>query len=119
MKKMSFRSTEFAHEAARDNQATNTLEIKAEGWAFGQIDDMRAWVDGLAASGKISSATHFIAACALFTPAKTLKGFKDARKNHRSCAKLRAKLATRRRNHCAGSYEKRSDSIYKHRTSRP
>jgi hypothetical protein len=64
-------------------------------------------------------ATHSIADCALFTPAKTLKGFKDARKNHRSCAKLRAKLATRRRNHCAGSYEKRSDSIYKHRTSRP
>jgi hypothetical protein len=34
---LSFRSTEFADDAARDNQATNTLEIKAHGWAFGQI----------------------------------------------------------------------------------
>jgi hypothetical protein len=40
---MSFRSTEFIDDAARDNQATNTLEVKEFGWAFGQIADMEAW----------------------------------------------------------------------------
>jgi hypothetical protein len=40
---MSFRSTEFADDAARDNLATNTLEIKGKGWAFGQIADMEDW----------------------------------------------------------------------------
>lgn len=44
---MSFRSTEFLDDAARDNQATNTLEIKECGWAFGQIDDMRNWYESL------------------------------------------------------------------------
>jgi pimeloyl-ACP methyl ester carboxylesterase len=44
---LSFRSTEFADDAARDNQATNTMEIKEFGWAFGQIADMKKWVDGL------------------------------------------------------------------------
>ncbi|MEJ5129188.1 hypothetical protein WH367_24345, partial [Comamonas sp. MYb21] len=38
-----FRSTEFLDDAARDNQATNTLEIKEKGWSFGQIDDMESW----------------------------------------------------------------------------
>jgi hypothetical protein len=52
---LSFRSTEFADDAVRDNQATNVLEIKEEGWAFGQIDDMRTWVDSLYASGKLST----------------------------------------------------------------
>jgi hypothetical protein len=51
---ISFRSTEFADDAVRDNKATNMLEIQATGWAFGQIDDMKKWVDGLYASGKIS-----------------------------------------------------------------
>ena len=51
---MSFRSTEFIDDAARDNQATNVLEVKEFGWAFGQIDDMKTWVDGLYAAGKIS-----------------------------------------------------------------
>jgi pimeloyl-ACP methyl ester carboxylesterase len=51
---MSFRSTEFADDAARDNEATNVLEVKEFGWGFGQIDDMKKWVDGLYASGKIS-----------------------------------------------------------------
>jgi len=37
---ISFRSTEFADDAARDNQATNTMEVKEYGWAFGQISDM-------------------------------------------------------------------------------
>jgi hypothetical protein len=53
---ISFRSTEFADDAVRDNKATNMLEIQATGWAFGQIDDMKKWVDGLYASGKISPA---------------------------------------------------------------
>jgi hypothetical protein len=44
---LSFRSTEFADDAARDNQATNNLEIKATGWAFGQIADMQAWYQRL------------------------------------------------------------------------
>jgi hypothetical protein len=51
---ISFRSTEFADDAVQDNKATNMLEIQATGWAFGQIDDMKKWVDGLYASGKIS-----------------------------------------------------------------
>ena len=44
---MSFRSTEFIDDSARDNQATNTLEIKEKGWAFGQIDDMERWHQSL------------------------------------------------------------------------
>ncbi len=31
---LSFRSTEFIDDAARDNMATNTLEVKESGWAF-------------------------------------------------------------------------------------
>ncbi|MCW5655753.1 hypothetical protein [Hydrogenophaga sp.] len=51
---LSFRSTEFADDAARDNQATNVLEIQSFGWAFGQIADMKAWVESLYASGKMA-----------------------------------------------------------------
>jgi Ca2+-binding RTX toxin-like protein len=40
---LSFRSTEFADDAARDNEATNRLEIQKHGWAFGQIADMENW----------------------------------------------------------------------------
>jgi pimeloyl-ACP methyl ester carboxylesterase len=40
---MSFRSTEFIDDSARDNQATNGMEIKPFGWAFGQIADMQNW----------------------------------------------------------------------------
>ncbi|MBL8471056.1 MAG: hypothetical protein JNM98_04590, partial [Rhodocyclaceae bacterium] len=40
---LSFRSTEFIDDAARDNEATNKLEIKEFGYAFGQIADMEAW----------------------------------------------------------------------------
>jgi Ca2+-binding RTX toxin-like protein len=53
---MSFRSTEFADDAARDNEATNVQEISKFGWAFGQIDDMKTWVDGLYANGTMSAA---------------------------------------------------------------
>lgn len=52
---LSFRSTEFADDAARDNQATNVMEISEQGWAFGQIADMREWVDSLYASNKITA----------------------------------------------------------------
>lgn len=40
---VSFRSTEFIEDAARDNLATNQLEISEGGWAFGQIADMQDW----------------------------------------------------------------------------
>ncbi len=54
---MSFRSTEFIDDAARDSQATNSMEIKELGWAFGQIADMKRWVDGLRTLGLIPSST--------------------------------------------------------------
>ena len=50
---MSFRSTEFVDDAVRDNQATNSMEVKEFGWAFGQIADMRTWYEGLVSSGRI------------------------------------------------------------------
>ncbi|WP_443192577.1 hypothetical protein [Pseudomonas indica] len=50
---MSFRSTEFLDDAARDNQATNAMEIKEFGWAFGQIDDMQDWYASLSERGLI------------------------------------------------------------------
>jgi hypothetical protein len=37
---LSFRSTEFLDDAARDNEATNYQEINKLGFAFGQISDM-------------------------------------------------------------------------------
>ena len=51
---MSFRSTEFADDATRDNEATNTLEIKDRGWAFGQIADMQSWYASLQSRGLIN-----------------------------------------------------------------
>jgi hypothetical protein len=51
---LSFRSTEFADDAARDNQATNALEIRPFGWAFGQISDMQDWVNTLLDTSKIN-----------------------------------------------------------------
>lgn len=50
---LSFRSTEFADDSARDNQATNVLEIKEFGWAFGQISDMKGWYEQLVTTNKI------------------------------------------------------------------
>jgi hypothetical protein len=38
---LSFRSTEFIDDAVRDNKATNELELKKFGFAFGQIADMQ------------------------------------------------------------------------------
>ncbi|QDQ26582.1 hypothetical protein FNU76_09465 [Chitinimonas arctica] len=48
---LSFRSTEFIDDAARDNQATNSMEIKDKGWAFGQIADMENWYAELSKDG--------------------------------------------------------------------
>lgn len=56
---LSFRSTEFADDAVRDNQATNGLEIAKEGWAFGQIADMEAWYASLKSEGKIPAGASF------------------------------------------------------------
>jgi len=44
---ISFRSTEFLDDAARDHTATNVLEISEKGWAFGQISDMDAWYQSI------------------------------------------------------------------------
>ena len=46
-KVMSLRSTEFIDDEVRDSQQTNTHEIAKKGWAFGQIDDLEQWFQGL------------------------------------------------------------------------
>lgn len=46
-----FRSTEFIDDHARDNTATNVLEIKEKGFAFGQLSDMEAWYADLGKPG--------------------------------------------------------------------
>ncbi|WP_310451295.1 hypothetical protein [Sulfuritalea sp.] len=51
---LSFRSTEFIDDAARDNEATNKLEIADKGWAFGQLADMEKWYGELKGAGKIT-----------------------------------------------------------------
>jgi hypothetical protein len=54
---MSFRSTEFIDDAARDNQATNAMEIKEFGFAFGQMRDMEDWYKELTGpQGKLTLA---------------------------------------------------------------
>lgn len=50
---LSFRSTEFIDDSARDNQATNKMELAKGGWAMGQIADMDDWYASLKTSGKI------------------------------------------------------------------
>lgn len=56
---MSFRSTEFIDDAVRDNQSTNSMEVQKFGWAFGQIADMKKWVDGLYTSGTLTASRPF------------------------------------------------------------
>ncbi|MGK6306992.1 calcium-binding protein [Variovorax sp. DT-64] len=56
---MSFRSTEFIDDAARDNQATNALEIAATGYAWGQIRDMEAWYQDLKDRGLLQPGQTF------------------------------------------------------------
>ena len=48
---LSFRSTEFVDDAVRDSRATNELEIADKGFAFGQISDMKEWIDELHKDG--------------------------------------------------------------------
>ncbi len=48
---VSFRSTEFIDDAARDNEATNTQEIFKFGFAFGQLADMEKWYADLSREG--------------------------------------------------------------------
>lgn len=55
---MSFRSTEFIDDSARDNQATNVMEIAKFGFAFGQLRDMEAWYEKLKTQGLLSSASQ-------------------------------------------------------------
>ncbi|MFY8041628.1 MAG: hypothetical protein ACOVOD_01760, partial [Rhodoferax sp.] len=50
---LSMRSTEFLDDGTRDNQATNTMELRPFGWAFGQITDMMSWFNNLESTGKI------------------------------------------------------------------
>jgi Ca2+-binding RTX toxin-like protein len=61
---VSFRSTEFIDDAARDNQATNAMEIAQYGFAFGQLRDMEKWfaelnADPLKLQGKPFSVTGY------------------------------------------------------------
>jgi Ca2+-binding RTX toxin-like protein len=56
---LSFRSTEFVDDAARDSLATNALEIKETGWAWGQISDMEAWYATLKNTGLIPPSVKF------------------------------------------------------------
>lgn len=56
---VSFRSTEFIDDAVRDNAATNTLEIKDTGWAWGQISDMEDWYKSLNATGGLLEGKQF------------------------------------------------------------
>ena len=56
---LSFRSTEFIDDSARDNKATNELEIAKYGWAFGQISDMEVWYADLRQRGLIPDGAHY------------------------------------------------------------
>ena len=56
---MSFRSTEFIDDAARDNEATNKLEVAGGGWAMGQIADMEDWYAKLNQPGGALAGQHF------------------------------------------------------------
>ena len=56
---LSFRSTEFIDDHARDNKATNDLEIDGTGFALGQIADMEAWYGQLRDAGELPAGAHF------------------------------------------------------------
>src|SRR5690606_2922707 len=56
---MSFRSTEFIDDAARDNMATNTLEIADTGIAWGQNRDMVNWYTALTEPGGVLAGQSF------------------------------------------------------------
>ena len=48
---VSFRSTEFIDDSARDSEETDKMEIAKGGFALGQIADMEAWYSKLTQSG--------------------------------------------------------------------
>ena len=48
---VSFRSTEFIDDSARDSEGTDKLELAKGGFALGQIADMEAWYSKLTQSG--------------------------------------------------------------------
>ena len=48
---VSFRSTEFIDDSARDSEETDKLELAKGGFALGQIADMEAWYSKLTQSG--------------------------------------------------------------------
>lgn len=54
---ISLRSTEFLDDAARDNQATNQMEIAKYGFAFGQLRDMEEWYADLRKPGALLGPT--------------------------------------------------------------
>jgi len=56
---LSIRSTEFIDDTLRDSVATNAMEIKEFGWAFGQISDMEAWYAQLTKPGGPLEGKHF------------------------------------------------------------
>jgi hypothetical protein len=56
---ISFRSTEFIDDAARDNEATDKMEIAKGGFALGQIADMEAWYAKLSQSGGLLEGKKF------------------------------------------------------------
>ena len=56
---LSFRSTEFIDDHARDNQATNAMELAEGGFALGQIADMEAWYAELAADPEMLGGRTF------------------------------------------------------------
>lgn len=58
---LSFRSTEFIDDAARDNEATHKLEINDFGFAFGQLADMEEWYKELQSDpGKLQGKTFSV-----------------------------------------------------------
>ena len=58
---LSMRSTEFIDDHARDNQATNRMELVQSGFAFGQIADMEAWFKQLEADpNKLKGKTYSV-----------------------------------------------------------
>lgn len=61
---LSIRSTEFVDDYARDNVATNTLEVKNTGFAWGQLRDLESWYQRLRQpggllAGKVFSVTGY------------------------------------------------------------
>ncbi|MFG6457419.1 calcium-binding protein [Roseateles sp. BYS96W] len=75
---VSFRSTEFIEDGARDNQATNVLELKEGGWAFGQLADMQLWWNSstvqAAVAGKKVDVTGYSLGGSLATSFQILHG---------------------------------------------